>query len=152
MWKGWLMKRLAIGADHRGFTFKEFLVQQQTIAERMVQWVDVGADQAVQTDYPHYAFKVVKKILAGEADAGILLCGTGVGMSMAANRFKRIYAALVWNTELAKRAREEDDANVLVLPADYLNQQEVLDIVGVWLTTDFLGEHYQNRLRELDMF
>ncbi len=152
MWKGWLMKRLAIGADHRGFAFKEFLVQQHTIAERVVQWIDVGTDQAIQTDYPHYAVKVTKKILAGEADGGILLCGTGIGMSMAANRFKRIYAALVWNATLAKRAREEDAANVLVMPADYLDQQEMLAIVGVWLTTDFLGEHYQNRLRELDMF
>lgn len=146
------MRRIAIGADHRGFLLKEFLMSQHRIHNYVIQWVDVGTETRVQTDFPPFAFKVVKKLLAHEVELGILLCGTGIGMSMAANRFKHVYAALAWNAELAKRAREEDNANVLVLPADYLDEQQAFIIVDSWLQSAFLNEHYQQRLREIDMF
>lgn len=146
------MNRLVIGADHHGFVLKEFLLRQRIIGDVSVQWIDVGTDQATPTDYPKYAFKAVKKFLAKEADGAVLLCGSGIGMCMAANRFKHVYAALVWNAEIAKRAKQEDDANVLVLPADYLEQREVITILASWLNAKFLDGHYQARLRELDMF
>jgi len=146
------MKQVAIGADHRGFVLKEFLVSQHRVRDHALSWIDVGTHTNAATDYPQYAFKVAQKVRAGEVERGILLCGTGIGMSIAANRFKKIYAALVWNTELAKRAREEDGANILVLPADYLSQEQVLEIVSVWLSGSFLGGHYQKRLHEVDMF
>jgi len=112
----------------------------------------VGTDQPERADYPQYAFKVVKKLLAGEVDGAVLLCGTGIGMSMAANRFKRIYGALVWNEEIARRAKEEDNANVLILPADYIGEQEAIVLINAWLSAKFLNDGYQHRLHELDMF
>ena len=146
------MNRLVIGNDHRGFKIKNFLLQQRMIGDHVIQWHDVGTDQSERADYPQYAFKAIKKVLAQESSGAILLCGTGVGMSIAANRFKRIYGALVWNADIAKRAKEEDNANVLILPADYLQNQEIINIIDAWLSANFLGEQYQSRLRELDMF
>jgi ribose 5-phosphate isomerase B len=146
------MKRIALGADHHGYLLKEFLKLQHRIHDHQIQWLDVGTETTTRTDYPQFAFKVVKKLLSHEVDGGVLLCGTGVGMSMAANRFKHVYAALVWNAEVAKRACQEDNANILVLPADYINEQQALTIVTSWLLSTFVGEHYQKRLREIDMF
>lgn len=149
---GGVMKQIAIGADHRGFVLKEFLVHCHRVREHTITWIDVGTNSSESADYPAYAFKVVHKVRTGEADMGILLCGTGLGMSIAANRFKKIYAALAWNAEIARRARQEDGANILVLPADYLASEQVLEIVSVWLSSSFLGGHYQKRLHEVDMF
>ncbi len=146
------MKRLAIGNDHRGVKLKNFLLAQRMIKNHIVGWCDVGTDQPERADYPQYAFKVVKKLLAGEVDGAVLLCGTGIGMSMAANRFKRIYGALVWNEEIARRAKEEDNANVLILPADYIGEQEAIVLINAWLSAKFLNDGYQHRLHELDMF
>ena len=146
------MKKLIIGNDHRGLALKNFLFAQHAIGNHVIQWHDVGTDQAERTDYPQYAFKAVKKLLAHEAEGAILLCSTGVGMSMAANRFKHIFGALAWTPEIAKRAKEEDNANILILPADYLSEQDALAVIAALLDARFLDEQYQNRLRELDMF
>jgi len=145
------MKKIVIGADHRGFELKKFLLEQHTIGSQEIQWIDVGTKSSERTDFPLYAVEAVKKILAHEAELGILICASGVGMSIAANRFKHIYAALVWNERVAGHARAHDNANVLVLPADYVSTAQAPAIIAAWLNAKFLGGRYANRLCDLDL-
>ena len=121
--------KIAIGADHRGFLLKEFLMKQ---SREFVRWIDCGAFTEENSNYPVFAHAVCNKILQGEADYGILLCGTGAGMAMAANRKPGIYAAVAWEGIIARRVRQEDFCNVLVLPADYLDEERVVDVVSEW--------------------
>ncbi len=144
------MKNIVIGADHRGYALKEYLISCDEIGDCHISWIDVGTDGNDRADYPKYAEEAIDVLLSGDAELGILLCGTGVGMSIAANRFRHIYASLAWNEEVAQRAREEDNANVLVLPADYLDTFETMRIVHAWLQATFHGERYQYRIEQLD--
>lgn len=142
--------KIAIGSDHRGFELKTFL--QKNFPDKSVSWIDVGCDSALRCDYPDFAKKVVEKIQAGDADLGILLCGTGVGMSVAANRFKGIYAGLAWNKTIAKLNKEHDKVNVLVLPADFISNDQAVDIISAWLNATFIGGQYQTRIEKIDAF
>lgn len=142
--------KIALGADHRGFALKELLRKNAHIAGKKIEWIDLGAHDAQRSDYPVFVDRVCKELINGHADAGILLCGSGVGMSIAANRYKGIHAALVWNEAVARQSKEDDDANVLVLPADYISESQVLAMVGVWLSAQFKGERYQERLSMID--
>ena len=99
---------IAIGADHRGFAMKEYLKQNCIIPNYAFTWIDVGADSDTRSDYPIFAIRVAKYIQEKNAFYGILLCGTGIGMAIAANRFKGIYAGLAWNEESARLAKEDD--------------------------------------------
>jgi len=114
---------IAIGADHRGYALKSAIMRSMSD----VTWVDVGCQSKERCDYPLFAQAVAKQVQDKTVDAGILLCGSGIGMSIAANRFKNIYAALVWNVEVARLSKEHDNANVLILPADlFLNKKRLL--------------------------
>ena len=147
--KGYCMK-IAIGTDHRGFVLKNELLVQTEFAGVSVSWIDCGTFGPERTDYPVYANKVCTEILAGRADMGILLCGSGVGMSIAANRFRGIYAALAWNDAIAHQSKRDDSANILVIPADEINIEQARSMIGIWLTTKFLGNEYQKRLLMID--
>ena len=136
---------IALGADHRGFVLKKKLLDEMALF-----FVDCGAFSADRSDYPIFAQAVVAKILEKEAGAGILLCGTGAGMAMAANRTKGIRAAVAWNEEIAQRVKEEDNCNVLVLPADYVTPVEAQDIVSAWLGATFKEGRYAKRLGLID--
>ncbi len=139
--------KLVIGSDHRGFHMKLLLQEQIRKHEGVaIEWLDAGCFSAERCDYPIFAEKVVKTILAKDADAGILLCGSGVGMSIAANRFPGIYAALVWNETGAHLSKEHDNANVLVLPANFIAAHDAVQMVNAWLNAKFLGGRYQQRL------
>lgn len=140
------MIRIAIGADHRGFDRKKLIVQNVKVA----QWIDVGCFSQDKCDYPEFAKNVALRILAKEADYGILLCGSGVGMSIAANRFNGIYAGLCWNSDVARMAKEDDNINVLVLPTDFVTPEYCLLIINAWLTAKFKDAHYQDRLDQVD--
>jgi ribose 5-phosphate isomerase B len=142
--------RIVLGADHRGYALKEFLKQQQTIAHYTISWFDVGTHSQERTDYPLFAQSACKVMLEGIADYGILLCGTGVGMAIAANRFKGIYAGLVWNTEIARLSKEDDNTNILVLPSDYMHNEQALEILHVWLKAEFKQGRYQERITMID--
>jgi len=100
--------KIAIGADHNGFAAKKYIQQQLPD----IDWLDVGTFNEERTDYPIFAKKVSKAILNGEAQEGVLLCGTGVGMAIAANRFPGIYAGLAWNEEIARLSKEDDNVNI----------------------------------------
>lgn len=139
---------LFLGCDHAGFADKEKL--RHYLADRGVSFEDFGAFSAEPTDFPRLA-KQVAKAVAKHDGRGILLCGSGVGMSIAANRFKHIRAAVCWNEEVAKRAREEDDANILVLPTRLISSEDVVPIVSAFLSTTFAHlDRYKRRLKQID--
>ena len=138
--------KISIGADHRGYDLKQALVEHFSD----YQFLDAGTFSSERTDYPLFAKKVCANILEGSAQAGILICGSGVGMSIAANRHKKIYAALCWTPEIAYYAKKHDGANVLVLPADFIDNDLVVKIVSTWLETKFEGGRYERRLCMID--
>jgi len=138
--------KISIGSDHRGIELKTRIIKNF----RNIEWIDVGTNSKERTDYPIFAKKVCENILQKDADFGILICASGIGMSIAANRFKNIYAALCWAPEIAKLAKEDDNANVLVLPSDFVQGKLVYDIINEWLYAEFKKGHYQKRIDLID--
>ena len=133
-----------IASDHAGFDLKKQIIN--SIKENIV---DLGADNENSVDYPDYAKKLVTKIKTTKNSKGILICGSGIGMSIAANRDKNIRAGLAFKSEIAKLMREHNDANVLVLPGKFMNIQDVLKCIENFLTTNFAGGRHQNRVKKL---
>ncbi len=145
---------IAIGADHRGYELKKFIIAKiapEKIIGKEIIWLDQGCDNNLTCDYPEFTNKVCQQLLTNQADLGILICGSGIGMSIAANRYPKIYAGLVWNTELAQKAKADNNCNVLVLPADFLTPELTLEIIKIWLNTKFKAGKYQARLNNLDL-
>ena len=112
-------------------------------------FIDLGADNENSVDYPDYAEKLVSKIKSTENSKGILICGSGIGMSIAANRDKNIRAGLAFKSEIAKLMREHNDANVLILPGRFMNIHDAIKCVRNFLTTNFEGKRHQNRVNKL---
>jgi len=142
--------KIAIGADHRGFPLKSYVMALSSVAGHEIEWVDYGTDSPERTDYPIYAKRVAEAVREKKADRGVLLCGTGVGMAVAANRLKHIYAAVFWNPQIACVAREDDNVNIAVLASDYVTDTEAHAILTAWLTCAFKKERYADRLRMID--
>ncbi|MBW1714088.1 MAG: ribose 5-phosphate isomerase B [Deltaproteobacteria bacterium] len=140
--------KIALGADHAGFPLKQSLFQW--LSEEGRQAADVGTFSAESCDYPHFAGLVAQEVLAGRADRGILICGTGVGMAMAANRFNGIRAANCTGLFCARMSREHNDSNVLALGAWVVGLGLAREIVRTWLMTPFEGGRHQPRLDLLD--
>ena len=138
--------KICIGADHRGYELKKFLID----ALPDYDWCDVGTHSSERTDYPIYARYVCTALIEGKAQYGVLICGSGEGMAIAANRFKGIYAALCWNKEIACIARQDDGTNVLALPSDFITQDQALVIFKAWIGAQFKGGRYQERLALID--
>jgi ribose 5-phosphate isomerase B len=141
---------IPIGADHAGFPMKERLKSE---LERMGYAVeDLGAYSTEPSDYPDYAHRVAEKIERGDASRGVLLCGTGLGMGVAANRHPGVRAAVVWSPEVARLSRQHNDANVLILPARCLEggEEEGVEILKTWLETPFEGGRHARRLAKID--
>lgn len=144
--------KIYIGSDHRGYQFKQDITEYLKQAGHDV--VDKG-DQNFNPDddFPQFAGRVVTSMLAdSDHEArGILLCGSGQGMCMAANRFKGIRAALGYDRESARSSRSDDDSNVLCLPASSLNGQQIREIIDIWLKTPFAAApRFMRRLKEID--
>lgn len=140
--------KIIIGSDHRGYELKNLI--KNHFAD--IQWTDAGTDNGNdRVDYPVFTKRACEEVLAGNADRAIVICGSGVGVSMAANRFKRIYAALCCSPAMAKAAREHDNANVLALSSDFTPHEVSLEIVKVWLETEFAGGKYQERLEMIEI-
>jgi ribose 5-phosphate isomerase B len=138
--------KISIGADHRGFKLKQHIIKIIT----SIDWLDVGTNSDERTDYPVFAKKVVKTIQEKTAQQGVLLCHTGIGMSIAANRFKGIYAALCWSTTIAIKAKEDDNANIIVIPAGFVDFENVEEILLSWMNATFKEGKYQERLKLID--
>ncbi len=145
---------ILIGADHRGFDLKNGIMQslKTTADSQNVNWIDIGCFSRKCCDYPVAAYDLVCALQKKQADLGVLLCGTGVGMAIAANRFSGIYAALVWTPELARLAREHDNANILVLPSDYLTIDQSVNLIQAWLGASFEGGRHLRRIEQIDSF
>lgn len=144
--------KIFVGADHNGYVLRNQIIDYLRRARYEVDDLgDVKLDP--DDDFPQFAGRVVSKMLASDDPdpRGILICGSGQGMCMAANRFKGIRASLVWNVEEARAARNDDDSNVLCLPAHLLNKEEALLITETWLNTPFAGAaRFVRRLKQLD--
>lgn len=144
--------KLYIGADHNGFEYKQKLIALLQKSGHEVIDCSPG-ERNSEDDFPLYAGKVVHELLADHSPEarGILICGSGQGMCMAANRFKGIRASLCWNVEEARAARNDDDSNVLCLAARYTSLEETEVIVGAWLGTPFAGApRFKRRIDQLD--
>lgn len=140
---------IAIGADHRGFKMKSYIIDNFHNAAH-IQWIDVGAFSDERSDYPVFALAACYEILKRNAHYAILLCGTGTGMAITANRFATIYAGVAWNEQIARLNKEDDNVNVLVIPADYIDMTTVLAIVNSWLQSKFKHDRYEERIAMID--
>jgi ribose 5-phosphate isomerase B len=141
-------ERIPIAADHAGFEMKAKL---EAVLEKMGYEVqDLGTTTAASSDYPDFAHPLAREISEGEAKRGILLCGTGLGMSYVANRYPHVRAAVVWNAEIAELSRRHNDANVLVLPSRYLSESDAEVIVKTFLDTPFDGGRHERRVEKIE--
>lgn len=140
--------RLAVGADHAGFELKERILDHLRDAGYEVK--DAGTQSAESTDYPDYAHVVAAAVQEHEADLGILVCGSGNGVNMAANKHHGIRAALAWNEDVALLARTHNDANILSLPARFIDEALALRIVEKFLSGHFEGGRHERRVRKIE--
>ena len=140
--------KIAIGSDHAGFRYKEKIKQFLSALGHEVK--DFGTDSEEPVDYPLFIRPVADAVARGEHDRGVVLGGSGNGEAMAANRVKTIRCALCWNVESARLARQHNDANMISLGQRMIPEDEVLEIVRVWLETEFEGGRHVRRIQELD--
>ncbi len=138
---------IIIGSDHGGLTLKTALVSN--LKRRGVEVTDAGTYDDTSVDYPDFAQKVAEAVIAGDAELGVLVCGTGIGMSIAANKIPGIRAALVTDLFMAQMAKEHNNANVLVLGGRVLDEQNACNLVDAWLDATFEGGRHQIRLDKI---
>ena len=137
-------KIIVLASDHGGFELKESIKAHLT--ERGIRYIDLGTNSSTSVDYPDYAHKLCRSLQSGEADLGILCCGTGIGISMAANKVKGIRAALCTDAYMAKYTRLHNDANVLCLGGRVIGPGVAEEIVDIFLNTEFEGGRHQRRV------
>lgn len=141
------MKTIAMGCDHAGFQLKTKLIDHLRANGYSVE--DKGTYSEESTDYPDYAHAVSKAVENNEVDLGILLCGSGNGISMAANKHQGIRAALCWMPEIASLARLHNNANVLSIPARYVSDEQAIEILDTFLNTSFEGGRHERRVNKI---
>jgi ribose 5-phosphate isomerase B len=139
--------KVAIGCDHAGLELKEKI--KQVLAARGLEILDEGTNSPASVDYPDYARKVAEQVAAGRAEKGILVCGSGIGMAIAANKVPGVRAANVSSEAEAQLSREHNDSNVLTLGQRLLDQDHALAIVDKWLSTTFAGGRHQQRIDKI---
>jgi ribose 5-phosphate isomerase B len=142
-----MTRKVAIGADHRGFALKEKALA--LLASLGVEAVDKGSFTAEPADYPDAAFAVAEEVSRKSADVGILACGTGNGMAIAANKVAGVRAALCLTPEMARLARQHNDANVLVLASDCATEEESLESIRAFLASSFEGGRHERRVGKI---
>ncbi len=140
--------KVVVGSDHGGFEYKEAVIN--FLKSKNISYIDVGTYSKASCDYPVIAKKAAEKILSGEADRGILICGTGIGMSIAANKIKGIRAALCHDTFSARATRAHNNSNILCLGQRVIGEYLALDIVDMWLKSEFEGGRHQRRVDMLE--
>lgn len=140
-------KALGIASDHAGFELKSILEGFFTASD--IEYKDFGTDSDASCDYPDYAHPLAVAVEKGEVYPGIAMCGTGNGIAMTLNKHQGIRAALCWNVEIAKLARQHNNANVLVLPARFIRPEEAIAIVEAFLSTEFEGGRHQRRIDKI---
>lgn len=138
---------IAIGSDHGGFELKEAI--KSLLRERGVDVEDMGTSDGNSVDYPDFGERVARKVSSGEAEKGVLVCGTGIGMSIVANKFPGVRAALAADPYMAKMAKQHNNANILVLGGRVLDDNEASEMVATWLDAQFEGGRHQGRLDKI---
>ena len=141
------MNKIAIASDHAGLSGKEAI--KKNLDELGVAYQDFGTHSQDSVDYPDYAEQVAKAVAAGEYERGILVCGSGIGMEIAANKVPGIRAALAWNEETARLSRMHNDANIIAVGARTTPPETIDNIVRIFLNTDFEGGHHQRRIEKI---
>ncbi|HOZ98079.1 MAG TPA: ribose 5-phosphate isomerase B [Niabella sp.] len=142
-----LNKPIAIGCDHAGFEMKELVIS--FIEGKGLSFKDYGTHDADSVDYPDFAHPVAKAVETGECAAGVLLCGSGNGVCITANKHQGIRAALCWGDEIAALARKHNDANVICIPARFISEEVAEEMVTVFLQTAFEGGRHENRVNKI---
>jgi ribose 5-phosphate isomerase B len=142
-----MVKRIALGADHAGYEEKEKI--KQTLDELGVEYTDMGTVSVNSVDYPDFAKHVAEAVSSGEYEQGLLVCGSGTGMAIAANKVRGVRAAVAWSPDIARLAREHNDANVLSLPARFSTPEEMDKIVRAWFAADFEGGRHGRRVEKI---
>ncbi len=140
-------KPIVLASDHAGFRLKE--AAKEILQGRGIEVVDFGTDSEASVDYPDYAERAIRSIVEGGADRGILVCGSGIGMSIVANRFPGVRAALACDPRSAEMSRRHNDANVLVLRGREMDRETAEKTVLAWLETDFEGGRHLRRLEKI---
>jgi ribose 5-phosphate isomerase B len=143
-----MAEKILIASDHAGFELKEQL--ERALGDLGFEVQDLGTDSPESTDYADYAHPLAQKVSSGEVKRGVLLCGTGLGMSYTANRYPHVRAAVAWNPEIAKLAREHNDSNVLVVPARFVSEAQGIAILRTWLDTPFEGGRHARRVDKIE--
>ncbi|MGE0883368.1 MAG: ribose 5-phosphate isomerase B [Blastocatellales bacterium] len=141
------MKKVLIANDHAGLTGKEII--KKTLDQMGIAYEDLGTNSEESVDYPDYAEQVARRVASGEADRGILVCGSGIGMEIAANKVPGIRAALAWNEETAKLSRQHNDANIVTVGARTTAPETIEQIIRAFFTTDFEGGRHSRRVEKI---
>jgi ribose 5-phosphate isomerase B len=139
--------KIAIGADHAGFEVKEKIKRQ--LEEMNMEVEDLGTSSLDSVDYPDFGAKVGRFVASGKAEQGIVVCGSGIGIALAANKIRGVRAAQAWNEETARLARRHNDANVLSIGARVLPEEEIPKIVAAWFDADFEGGRHAGRVAKI---
>ncbi|HET8577450.1 MAG TPA: ribose 5-phosphate isomerase B [Methylomirabilota bacterium] len=142
-----MVSTIALGADHAGFELKEAL--KGWLIDRGYQVLDLGTHGSESVDYPDYAAQVAEAVAVGKVERGVLVCGTGIGMAMTANKVSGIRAALCSDLYTARMSREHNDANVLTLGGRLMEPDTAVEILELWLATEFAGGRHARRLDKL---
>ena len=143
-----MAERIPIASDHAGFEMKERL--RETLRELGFEVEDEGTHTSASTDYADFAHPLAEEVSSGEAKRGVLLCGTGLGMSYVANRYEGVRAAVAWTPEIASLARKHNDANILVLPARFVGNEDAIAILETFLNTEFEGGRHERRVEKIE--
>jgi len=141
------MKKIAIAADHAGFEYKETI--KKYLNEKEYEIIDFGTYSVESVDYPDFVHPAAKSVENKDCDFGILICGSGNGVQITANKHKNIRCALSWNVEIARLARQHNDANMISLPAKFISEDLAKQIVDVFLGTDFEGGRHLTRVNKI---
>jgi ribose 5-phosphate isomerase B len=143
-----MAEEILIAADHAGFEMKAKL--ESELRKMGFDVKDLGTNSAESTDYADFAHPLAKDISQGKHKRGVLLCGTGLGMSYVANRYPNVRAAVTWSPQVAELARQHNDANVLVLPARQVTDEQAIDILHKWMATPFEGGRHVRRVEKIE--
>lgn len=138
---------IPIGGDHAGFYYKEEVIKH--LQEKGYDVKDYGTESPESTDYADFAHPVAKAVGDGEFEKGILICGSGQGVCMTANKHQKVRAALVWNSDIAKLSRQHNNANLICLPARFISVQQAFQFVDLFLETEFEGGRHERRVTKI---
>ena len=140
-------RKISIGGDHAAPALKKAIKNDQRFSD--VEWLDFGTHTEDSVDYPDFAHPTSEAVAKGEVELGILICGSGNGVAMTANKHQNVRAALSWNKDIARLAREHNNANMIALPARFISEELALDMVEIFLNTSFEGGRHARRVEKI---